>query len=91
MWVLVTTAWRALRLRMEERPPIRRVAVNKLNKQPRTVDEGWSSSLGVGEMLTTPLRRKRMLRITHVETLPLETKNTKINYYPIRISGDECF
>jgi hypothetical protein len=26
----------------------RRVAVNKLNKQPRTADEGWSSSLGVG-------------------------------------------
>jgi hypothetical protein len=25
-----------------------RVAVNKLNKQPRTADEGWSSSLGVG-------------------------------------------
>jgi hypothetical protein len=36
------------RLRMEERPPTWRVAVNKLNKQPRTVDEGWSSSLGVG-------------------------------------------
>ena len=48
MWVPVTTAWHVLRLRMEERPPIWRVAVNKLNKQPRTADEGWSSSLGVG-------------------------------------------
>jgi hypothetical protein len=50
VWVFwsVTTAWRVLRLRMEERPPIWRVAVNKFNKQPRTADEGWSSSLGVG-------------------------------------------
>ena len=47
-WVPVTTAWRVLRLRMEERPPIWRVAANKLNKQSRTADEGWSSSLGVG-------------------------------------------
>jgi len=37
-----------LRLRIEERPPIRRVAANKLNKQSRTADEGWSSSWGVG-------------------------------------------
>ena len=47
-WVPVTTAWRILRLRMEERPLIWRVAANKLNKQSRTADEGWSSSLGVG-------------------------------------------
>jgi hypothetical protein len=36
--VPVTTAWRVLRLRMEERPAIWRVAVNKLNKQQRTAD-----------------------------------------------------
>ena len=65
MWVPVTTAWRVLGLRMEERPPIWRVAVNKLNKQPRTAEEGWSSSLGLGEVLTTPLCKKHMLRITH--------------------------
>ena len=47
-WVPVTTAWRVLRLWMEEWPPIWRVAANKLNKQSRTADEGWSSSLGVG-------------------------------------------
>jgi hypothetical protein len=35
-------------------PPIWRVAVNKLNKQPRTADEGWSSSLGVGRGVNTP-------------------------------------
>ena len=47
-WVPVTTAWRVLRLRIEERPPIRRVAENTLNKQSLTADKGWSSSLGVG-------------------------------------------
>ena len=52
-WVPVTTAWRVLRLRMEDRPPIRRVAVNKLNKQPWTA-EGWSSSLGVGRGANNP-------------------------------------
>ena len=46
-WIPVTTAWRVLRLRMEERPPIWRVAENILNKQSRTTDKGWSSNLGV--------------------------------------------
>ena len=54
MWVPVTTAWRVLRLRMEELPPVWRVDVNKLNKQPRTADEGWSSSLGVGRGANNP-------------------------------------
>ena len=58
-WVPVTTAWHVLRLRMEERPPIRRVAANKLNKQSRTADEGWSSSLGLSEVLTTPTRENQ--------------------------------
>jgi hypothetical protein len=31
-WVPVTTAWRVLRLRTDERPPICRVAANILNK-----------------------------------------------------------
>jgi hypothetical protein len=47
-WVPVTTAWRVLRLRIEERPPIWRVAANILKKQSRTADKGWFSSLGVG-------------------------------------------
>jgi hypothetical protein len=38
---LVTTAWRVLRLRMEE-------TANILNKQSWTADKGWSSSLVVG-------------------------------------------
>jgi len=44
----VTTAWCVLRLRIEEWPPIWRVAANKLNKQSWTADKVWSSSLGVG-------------------------------------------
>jgi hypothetical protein len=55
--IIVTTAWSVLRLRMEELPPVWRVAVNILNKQWRTVDKGWSSSLGLGEVLTTPHRK----------------------------------
>jgi hypothetical protein len=39
---------------MEERPPIWSVAVNKLKKQPRTADEGWSSSLGVERGANNP-------------------------------------
>jgi len=46
-WVPVTTAWRVLSLRMEERPPIWRVAVNIFSKQSQTTDKVWSSSLGV--------------------------------------------
>jgi len=46
--VPVTTAWHVLWLRMEEWPLIWRVAASILNKQLRTADKGWSSSLGVG-------------------------------------------
>jgi hypothetical protein len=47
-WVPVTMAWRVLRLQMEERPPIWRVAANILNKQSQPANQGWSSSLVVG-------------------------------------------
>jgi hypothetical protein len=46
-WVLVTTAWRVLRLRMEGRRLIWMVAASILNKQLRTTDKGWPSSFGV--------------------------------------------
>ena len=46
-WVLVTTALSFPSLRLEERPPIWRVAANILNKQSRTTDRGWSSCFGV--------------------------------------------
>jgi len=54
-WVPVTTAWRALRLRMEERLPIWRVAT-KIYIEIAIADKGWSSSLGV--VLTTHHRKK---------------------------------
>ena len=62
----VTTAWRVLRLRIEERPPIRRVAANKLNKQSRTAEEGWSSSSGVGRGANKPSLLKQMFSNTHM-------------------------
>jgi hypothetical protein len=47
-WLPVTTAWRFLSLRIEERPLIWRVATNILNKQLRTAGMWWSSNLGFG-------------------------------------------
>ena len=32
-----------------------------LNKQSRTADKGWSTSLGVGRGATNPLRKKKNL------------------------------
>ena len=46
-------AWHVLRLWVEERPPVWRVAANILNKQLRTADKLWSSSLGLGEAVAT--------------------------------------
>ena len=45
-WVAVTTAWRIHRLRMEERPPVWKVAANILNNQSWKAEKRWSSSLG---------------------------------------------
>jgi len=39
-WDPVTTAWRVPTLRVEQRPPIWRVAANILHKQSRTADKG---------------------------------------------------
>ena len=62
LWVPLTTAWRVLRLWMEERPPIWRVAANKLNKQSRTAEKGDPPDWGLGEALTTPLREKQNVK-----------------------------
>ena len=92
LWVPVTMAWPVLRLRMEERPPIWRVAANKLNKQSRTADKGWSSSLVLGEALTTPLReRKNCSEILMGEMVLLETKNPEVKYSTTRLSWGEMF
>ena len=53
-WVPVTTEWCVLRMRMEERPPIWRVAANILNKKLQTADIGGPPAWGLGEVLTTP-------------------------------------
>jgi len=45
-WVPVTMAWLVLMLRLEEWPPIWRVAMNILNKQSWAADKVWSSRLG---------------------------------------------
>ena len=60
------------------RPPIWRVAANKLNKHSRIADKGWSSSFwGLGEALTTPPRQKtKCYEILIGEMLPLETKQS---------------
>jgi len=46
---------------MEERPSIWRVAVNIMNKQSRTADKGWSSSLGAGQGANFSSLLKRIL------------------------------
>jgi hypothetical protein len=57
-----TTAWRVLRLRVEERATVWRVAVDKLNRQLRTADWGCPPACGLGEVLTTSLRKKYPVR-----------------------------
>jgi len=59
--VPVATAWRVLRLRMEERPPIWRSAANILNNQSRKDDKGGPPAWWLGEVLTTPHRKKNAL------------------------------
>jgi len=55
---------------MEEQPPIWRVAANILNKQSRTADKGWSSSLGVGRGANNSSLLKRiLLRNIHRQSL----------------------
>jgi hypothetical protein len=41
-----------------------RVAANIFNKQPRTADKGWSSSLGLGMGLTTPHGKKEPVKLS---------------------------
>jgi hypothetical protein len=43
--IVHVSKWLVLRLRIEERPPIWRVAANILSKQSRTADKCWSSIL----------------------------------------------
>ena len=56
-WVPVTTAWLVLRLRLEERPPVWRVAANIVNKSCGQPTRGGPPAWGLGELLTTPHRK----------------------------------
>ena len=58
-WVPVTTARRVLRLRMEERPPIWRAAANILKSSRGQPTRGGPPAWGLGEVLTTTLRKKK--------------------------------
>ena len=51
---------------MEKRPPIWRVAANVLNKQSRTVDKKWSSSLRVGRNANNSSPKKTDLVNTQI-------------------------
>jgi len=53
-WVPVTTAWRVLRLRMEERPPIWRIHWISSRGQSTS---GGPPAWGLGEVPTTPSRQ----------------------------------
>jgi hypothetical protein len=80
----VTTTWRMLKLRMEERPPTWRVASNIMNKPSRTAEKGWSSSLGLEKVLTNLHRKKwscyKTNNVPWVKTDPLvQTKQWKRN------------
>ena len=68
-WVPVTMAWRVLGLRMEKRHPIWRLAANISNKQSRTADKGWSSSLGLDDVLTTPYLKTYHVMNVRTESL----------------------
>jgi len=59
-WFPVTKASRVLRLRMEDRPPILKIAANKLNKQSRKAVNVWSSSLGLGRLANNASLLKRI-------------------------------
>ena len=71
-WVPVTTAWRVLRLRMEERPPIWRVAANILNTEGRVTGE-WRKlhNEELSHLYSLPnivrvVKSRRMRRAGHV-------------------------
>ena len=92
LWVPVTTAWRVLRLRMEDRTPIQRVAVSKSNKQSRTADKGWSSSWGVerGANNSSPWKQN-VKKYSQARCFLWRQNNPEVKYSPTRISGGECY
>ena len=75
----VTTAWRVLSLRMEEEPPIWSLTANILNKQSRTAEKVWSSSLGVGRGANNSSPQKRIpLRTVYKKKKPRTWTDTLV-------------
>ena len=65
-WVPATTAWRFLRMRLEEWPSIWRVDANIFSQQSRTPTRGVPSDWELGEVLKSPHRKKiTILLIIH--------------------------
>jgi hypothetical protein len=80
-------AWRVLRFRREDLPPIWNVAANILNKESWTADSVWSSTFGVGRGVSKTLRKKlALLRNAHTFLGPglilwYELRNGKETYF----------
>ena len=66
---------------------------NKLNKQSRTADEVWSSSLGVGRGANnTSLSNSPVKKYSHAGCFLWRQNNPEVNYYTTQISGGRgCF
>jgi len=80
----VTTAWRVLRCRIEDRLPIWRIAANTLNKQPRKADKGCFSSLR-GEVL-----KILTLKLAMLQTIPKDPGLCLILWHDVR-NGKETW
>ena len=69
-----------------------RVAANILNKQSRTAEKGWSSSLGVGRGANNASPSKKMVCNTNKTRCFLWSQNNpEVNYFPTRISGGRVY
>ena len=68
------------------------VTENKLNKQSRTADRGRSSKLGVGEVLTTPTRKKyNIKKYTWARCFLWGQNNQEVKYPPLGSPGRGSF
>jgi hypothetical protein len=79
---------------MEERPPIWRVTVNKLNSSRGQPTRGGPPAWGLGEVLTTPSRENtHVMNYSQYETLPLEIKQSegKLLHHSVLRGGGRVF
>ena len=83
--VPLTMAWRVLRFRMLQRPPIWTVAANISNKQSRTANTGWSSSLGVGRGRnnSSPQKKKNVTKNSQLSDLDTDRIDIFLNNHKL--------